>query len=103
MSKSDWEEVGRTLLQTELERVSEEAAQDIFFASARRLARGEELRADDIHKMREAVENFRRITELAASATPGVTALPDIWDVLDDESRSKYVQQLQEHPQRSRD
>ncbi|MFA9503248.1 hypothetical protein ACERIM_10750 [Natrinema sp. H-ect1] len=103
MSKPDWEDIGRKLLQKELERISEEVARDAFSTSARRLDRGEELRAEDIYRMRAAIDELQEITELAAEATQGVASLPDVWDVLDEEARSRYVQRAREQRLKTKD
>lgn len=96
MSESDWENPGRTLLQKELERISGEAVRDAFSTPVHRLDRGEELRTEDIYRMRATIDELQEITELAAEATQGVTPLPDIWDVLDKEAQSRYVQHTRE-------
>lgn len=103
MSELDWEGTGRILLQKELERISEEVARDAFSTSARRLDRGEELRAEDIYRMRVAIDELQEITELAAEATQGVVPLPGVWDVLDEEARSRYVQRSREQRSKTKD
>lgn len=86
----EWERVGRQLLTEQLERVAMDDVQDTFIGAARELAAGEDLDEADITAMREALDSARYVVELAAEATPGAVPEPNLWQMLDEDTRRAY-------------
>lgn len=95
-SDDRWENVGRQLLIEQLELVAMATVRDAFIGAASRLEAGDELAESDIREMREALEDAQRVVEVAAEASPEASPTPDLWQFLDEEGRSEYVQEAEQ-------
>lgn len=84
-----WEEIGRTLLVTELERAMHDI-QDSFLTATIKLGDGEDLTAEDIRRMRGALEDASEAVETAAESAPDAVRAPDITRFLDDDALERY-------------
>lgn len=91
-----WEDVGRRLLHTRLELVGHHT-QQVFDRAAARVDAGEELTEEDVNDLREALEDARRVADVAAEASPEATREPDPWEFLSAEGRREL---LDDHEQR---
>lgn len=90
-----WEEMGRRLLRSELERVAYSEVQETFTAVAKRIGAGEEVTAADIEDLREAAEEAAQVAEMAAEVSPEAVPRPDVWNYLDHEERREYAAEVE--------
>lgn len=90
-----WEQVGRDLLRTELERVAETTVRNAFRRATRRISQSEELTREDIRAMREAIDEAGRVVEMSARASSESEPLPDLWEFLDDQGRAAYISEVE--------
>lgn len=89
---NNWEEAGRTLLAERLEDASMDVLQEAFLRATRRVKSGEELTKADIEELRQALYHASHVVNLAAMASPEADPAPDLWDLLDEEDREKYME-----------
>jgi len=87
-----WERVGRKLLIEQLEEVALDTVRDAFMGAVSRLDAGEELTESDVRELRDSLQDASRVVEVAAEASPEAAPIPDLWEFLDADARSEYVQ-----------
>jgi hypothetical protein len=92
-SDDQWEELARRLLQDELEEVVGEVA-DAFGDAAVRVGRGDDVTEQDVQAMIDAISSARGALEDAAEASPETAPVPDVWDVLDEDTKADVVDRL---------
>jgi len=88
---TQWEPVGRELLQAQLEQVSHELIRESFQEAAIRIGAGETLRQSDVEAMREALERAEQVLRLAAQVSPETSPRPDLWEYLNDQAKQQYI------------
>ncbi len=88
---TQWETVGRELLQSRLDFVSEELVRMALRTASSRIGAGKRLRERDIRELREAINRAEQAVELAAKASPESSPNPDLWKYLDDSAKQAYV------------
>jgi hypothetical protein len=90
-SQTQWESIGRELLQARLEHVGETVLRDPFRHAAGRIGDGEHLRKQDVQSMRDALLEAEQLLTLVARAAPETTPSPDPWEFLDETAKQQYI------------
>jgi len=93
--RSDWEEVGRSLLEYELMSVADEV-RDAFKDAAARIHEGKELREKDVRALRQSLDSAGLVGEYAATASPETEPFPEWWEFLGDETYKEYQEKVTE-------
>lgn len=94
-----WGRVGRQLLADQLERGAG-ALRSEMYAAASKLQNGEELDAEEIKEMREAMQTASYALQLAEEACAETTPRPDPFLYLDEEGRREYAKDAKSLPEK---
>ncbi|ELZ21572.1 hypothetical protein C475_18646 [Halosimplex carlsbadense 2-9-1] len=90
-----WESVGRKLLAEDLEVMGRETLQHAFVDAMRRIQAGEELRREDIDKMRRALQEASQLVEVCAEVSPEDTPVPGLDEFLDKDGKRRYAEEVE--------
>jgi len=97
MTGSDrWESVGRDLLAEQLEVMGRETLQQSLVNAMRRVQAGEELRREDIDRMRRALQEASQLVELCAEVSSDTAPAVNPWEFLDEDTRREYLREAEQ-------
>ena len=96
-ASSRWERVGRQLLIDQLERAAGTVRTEMY-AAASTLQDGDDLTAEEVAEMRQALERASYALRLAEDACPETTPMPDPFLFLDEEGEREFAKAAKRQP-----